>query len=90
MTLIWSLKETFGMFQKEKSHVKMGFSKFYSLRPENVLLQAAMPQQVCLCQYHDNVKMLCEYILNAKYQVFFGILGHLLITLSVTALKKNV
>lgn len=67
----------------------MGFSKFYSLRPKKVLLQAAMPQ-VCLCQYHDNVEMLCEYILNAKYQVFFGILGHLLITLSVTALKKNV
>lgn len=66
----------------------MGFSKFYSLRPKNVLLQAVMPQQVCLCQYHDNVKMLCECLLNAKkYQVFFGI--HLLITLSVTALKKN-
>ena len=78
------------MFQKEKPHVKKGFSKFYSLRPKNVLLQAAMPQQVCLCQYHDNVKMLCESLLNAKkYQVFFGILGHLLITLSVTALKKN-
>lgn len=77
------------MFQKEKSHVKMGFSKFYSLRPKKVLLQAAMPQ-VCLCQYHDNAKMLCECLLNAKkYQVFFGILGHLLITLSVTALKKN-
>ena len=79
------------MFQKEKSHVKMGFSKFYSLRPKSVLLQAAMPQQVCLCQYHDNAKMmLCECLLNAKkHQVFFGILGHLLITLSVTALKKN-
>ena len=75
---------------KGKTHVKMGFSKFYSLRPKNVLLQAAMPQQVCLCQYHDNVKMLCESLLSAKkYQVFFGILGHLLITLSVTALKKN-
>ena len=55
-SLIGSLKETFGMFQKEKSHVKMGFSKFYSLRPKSVLLQAAMPQQVCLCQYHDNAR----------------------------------
>ena len=58
--LMWSLKETFGLFQKEDPQVKIGFSKFCSLRPKNVLLQAFMPRQVCLCQYHDNVKLLCE------------------------------
>ena len=58
--LMWSLKETFGLFQKENPHVQIGFSKFCSLRPKNVLLQAAMPRQVCLCQYHDNVKLLCD------------------------------
>jgi len=58
--LMWSLKETFGLFQKENPQVKIGFSKFCSLRPKNVLLQAFMPRQVCLCQYHDNVKLLCE------------------------------
>ena len=52
--------ETFGLFQKENPQVKIGFSKFCSLRPKNVLLQAFMPRQVCLCQYHDNVKLLCE------------------------------
>lgn len=57
---MWSLKETFGLFQKENPHVKICLSKFCSLRPKNVLLESAMPRQVFLCQYHDNMKMLCD------------------------------
>ena len=57
---MWSLKETFGLFQKENPHVKICLSKFCSLRPKNVLLESAMPRQVCLCQFHDNMKMLCD------------------------------
>jgi len=58
--LIWSLKETFGMFQQEHPHTKIGLSKFCSLRPVNVLLKSSTPREVCLCQYHDNIKMLCD------------------------------
>ena len=57
--LIWSLKETFGMFQQEHPHTKIDLSKFCSLRPVNVLLKSSTPREICLCQYHDNVKMLC-------------------------------
>ena len=58
--LIWSLKETFGMFQQEHPNTKIGLSKFCSLRPANVLLKSSTPREVCLCQYHDNIKMLCD------------------------------
>ena len=72
--LMWSLKETFGLYQRENSYVKISFSKFCSLRPKNVLLQSAMPRQVCLCQYHDNVKMLCE-CLSKEISSFPGYSG---------------
>ena len=58
--LMWSLKETYHIFQEEYPNTKIGLSKFCSLRPNNVLLQSSTPRDVCLCQYHDNVKMLCE------------------------------
>ena len=57
--LIWSLKKTFGMFQQEHPHTKIGLSKFCSLRPVNILLKSSTPREVCLCRYHDNIKMLC-------------------------------
>lgn len=58
--LTWSLKETFGLFVKENPDVKISLSKFSTLRPVNVLLQSSMPREVCLCMYHDNVKILCD------------------------------
>lgn len=58
--LMWSLKETFGLFQKENPDIKISLSKFSFLRPVNVLLQSSMPREVCLCRYHDNVKNLCD------------------------------
>ena len=54
-----TLKETFGMFQQEHLHTKIGLSKFCSLRPVNVLFKSSTPREVCLYQYHDNIKMLC-------------------------------
>jgi hypothetical protein len=58
--LLWSLRETFAIFQKENPSVQVGLSKFCSLRPINVMLSAEMPRDVCLCQYHENIKMICE------------------------------
>ena len=42
--------------------MNIGLSKFCSLRPVNVLLSSAMPRDVCLCQYHENIRMLYECI----------------------------
>ena len=58
--LLWSLRECYSIFMKENPTTEIGFSKFCSLRPVNVLLSAAMPRDVCLCKYHENIKMLCE------------------------------
>jgi len=58
--LFWSLRESYGIFMKENPTVQIGFSKFCSLRPVNVFLSVDMPRDVCLCQYHENIKMLCE------------------------------
>lgn len=33
-------------------------SKFASLRPQHVLTASDLPQQVCLCTYHENVQLL--------------------------------
>ena len=46
--LLWSLQETDALFKKEHSSVKIGFSKFCSLRPQNVLLLGQYPHQACL------------------------------------------
>ena len=58
--LMWSLEETYGMFKKENSSVKIGFSKFCSLRPQNVLLLGQYPHQACLCSYRENMRLLCD------------------------------
>ena len=66
---MWTLKETFALFQVEHPDVKIGLSKFSALRPANVLPQSSTPRQVCLCQYHDNIKLLCDS-LNKKIPSF--------------------
>ena len=45
--LLWSLRECYSVFMKENPTTEIGFSKFCSLRPVNVLLSADMPRDVC-------------------------------------------
>ena len=45
--LLWSLRECYSIFTKENPTTEIGFSKFCSLRPVNVLLSADMPRDVC-------------------------------------------
>ncbi|XP_068692671.1 uncharacterized protein [Montipora foliosa] len=49
----------------EHPDVKIGLTKFSALRAANVFPQSSTPRQVCLCQYHDNIKLLCDS-LNKK------------------------
>ena len=62
VTLYGSSKEVYQLFLKEHPEIKISLSNFCSLRPVNVLLSSAMPRDACLCQYHENIRMLCEYI----------------------------
>lgn len=50
------------VISEEHPEIKISLSNFCSLRPVNVLLSSAMPRDACLCQYHENIRMLCEYI----------------------------
>ena len=56
--LLFSLREAQPLFLKENPEVKIGLSKLSSLRPLNVLLSSEIPRNVCLCQYHDYIKLI--------------------------------
>jgi len=49
-----SVMEVYSLFKKENPSVKVGKSKFAELRPKHVLLNSKVPQNICLCKYHEN------------------------------------
>ena len=56
--MIMSLREAWNKFKEEHSTPKMCLLKFCELRPPNVKLFDQLPHQVCLCSYHENVRLL--------------------------------
>ena len=62
--LICNLKEVHQMFCAENS-IKVSFSKFCSLRPEEVVLTVQKGQEVCQCEYHENIEMCVEGLSKA-------------------------
>lgn len=48
------LREAFCIFKEFNSSIKIGFSKFCSLRPKNVLLMKDTPSDQCKCITHEN------------------------------------
>lgn len=60
--LNFPMKEAYSLFLKDHPNIKISFSKFCKIRPANVLLSSSMPRNVCLCQHHDNIKLLCDAI----------------------------
>ena len=56
--LVMTVRECFAQFQLDHPDVELNVSKFYSLRPPNVLLRHKMPQNVCTCIYHENINYL--------------------------------
>ena len=56
--MIMSLREAWNKLKEQHSTPKMCFSKFCELRPPNVRLFDQLPHQVCLCSYHENVRLL--------------------------------
>ena len=49
--LLVNLREAHAFF-KEGLKLKVGFSKFVSLRPPQVLPMTLCDQEVCMCKYH--------------------------------------
>jgi hypothetical protein len=58
--MMFSLKEAHALFQEEHPDVKIGLTKFSSFRPVNVLSCSETPRNVCLCQRHENIRLICD------------------------------
>ena len=56
--MMMSLRGAYNKFIEQHSTTKMNLSKFCELRPPNVKLFDHLPHQVCLCSYHENVRLL--------------------------------
>ena len=56
--LAMTVRECFALFVSEFPDKEINISKFYSLRPPNVLLRHKMPHNVCTCIYHENINYL--------------------------------
>ena len=52
--LVMYLREAYALFRKTYSNVEVGFSKFASLRPVNVLLLKDQSPDQCKCRIHEN------------------------------------
>ena len=56
--MVMSLREAYNKFIEQHPTTKMSLSKFCELRPPNIKLFDHLPHQVCLCSYHENVRLL--------------------------------
>ena len=56
--MLMSLQEAYNKFKEEHPIIKVGLSKFCELRPPYIKLFDHLPHQVCLCSYHENVRLL--------------------------------
>lgn len=52
--LVMYLKKTYELFKRTHPDVKVGFSKFASLRPVNVMLLKDQSPDQCKCRIHEN------------------------------------
>ena len=56
--LTLTLNETYQLFLRDHPDVKISFSQFCNLRPKDVLLRHQTPKNMCLCEYHENMRLL--------------------------------
>lgn len=56
--MLMSLREAYEQFCNTYSDVKIGVSKFADLRPKHIRLFDQIPHNVCVCIYHENVRLL--------------------------------
>lgn len=60
--ILMNLAEAYALFKGKNSDCKIGFSKFASLRPPQCVLalKYSGTLSVCVCSYHQNVKLIFE------------------------------
>ena len=60
-----SLKEAYHHFMTINPNIKVGLSKFCDLRPPNIKPLDSIPHDICVCIYHENMRLLLEVL--SKY-----------------------
>ena len=61
--LLCDLKELYAAFKQNYPHLKIGFSKFCSLRPKwYVLVGCSGTHSVCVCTIHQNVILMLDAV----------------------------
>lgn len=68
--LLTTLKESHRIFLDNNPEQKISLSSFCQLRPDHVLIQKDLPQNVCVCKIHENVRSLL-LTLNSNKPVTF-------------------
>lgn len=60
--ILVDLKEAFELFKTENPELKIGFSKFADVRPEECVLAGSTHgiHTTCVCVYHQNVKLIFD------------------------------
>lgn len=69
--MLVTIGEAFEMFKLENENSNISKSKFYKLRPENILPVSQMPHNVCVCKYHYNFSSIFCSIANQIQQPGF-------------------
>ena len=73
--ILCNLKEAYRKF-KDETNIKIGFSKFASLRPKNVVLPGGSgTHSVCVCTIHQNVKLMLEGSKISSLPIFGELAG---------------
>lgn len=57
--LLLNVTDAYEIF-KQESQVKVGLSKFASIRPHQVVPMSLHSQEVCMCKYHKNIELLLD------------------------------
>ena len=60
--LMLTLREAFELWVGENPSMNVSLTTFYNHRPPNVLLHDKMPQNVCVCIYHENMNMTIQAV----------------------------
>ena len=64
--MLCTVMEAYHAFRKENTDVKIGKSKFASLRPAHVVPVSDKDHNVCCCVYHENFDLLLEGMRKVK------------------------
>lgn len=67
--LMMTVREAYEVFKKEHNDIKIGKSKFASLRPKNVVPVSDSDQTVCCCRYHENLDLLLDGLKRSFHEI---------------------